>query len=718
MKKKSRIPKYPKGGEVPGQTGMPTTTPNVTTAPGSAIVPQEIGMNYKNLLNGVQFGDPNAPSNTSNLYQTNPTNRTVDGSIVFNPLEAAYLQQHKGIDLSKYIPSPVTQGPTAQIKRKGGSTIPKYAGGGNSDFWQKTGQIAGNTGIALGDTVLGAVGLSNVINENAYMGPNADKWNTGGDIAGAVGKVALPMALEAAGVPPQATMAAQSAIGGFNPAAPPTAQQVMANKQPTAPGVNNDPMNYFAQGGQTPTNVIEVEGNELEVRDGKITKDFKKQPTHEKGGYQYAAKPDHVIVPSRMRDKYMEADKTTRRTLEKNLVNDQIKREASIDADVQKDFDAASAAFDNGGAYVKRQFKDGGNTSSIHIKPSLKAVFSKAADRVGMTTEEYAHHVLGTKGSLDDIPQMKGGGWIAHAVNPAHKGYCTPMSKPTCTGHRRAFALMMKKKHGFHKAEGGMTTPCYNCGGMTDMVKKFDGGGDPFYPTPDGQLPGGIQNYNGQNMWGSPQTQIPGNNNFATAPGVGDMSQGTNWGQYANMAMQFAPIAYNLARGFQKPVQLDSEKYQNPYEGQVRDLMAKRSVDFTPVENDIRNNYRTAFARAGAGAKSSGQVLSDYTALAGNRADSIARAKLQAQEANMGYRGQEASTLAGLGQNRAGTNLTIQDINARNLAARNNFQAQAATEIGQYGQGANRDQIYNNMLEDMFNNYKYDPATGKYEFKG
>lgn len=51
----------------------------------------------------------------------------------------------------------------------------------------------------------------------------------------------------------------------------------------------------------------------------------------------------------------------------------------------------------------------------------------------------------------------KSGGkhWIQHAINPAHKGYCTPMSKSTCTGHRRALALMFKKKHGFHKHEDG-----------------------------------------------------------------------------------------------------------------------------------------------------------------------------------------------------------------------------------------------------------------------
>ncbi len=35
-------------------------------------------------------------------------------------------------------------------------------------------------------------------------------------------------------------------------------------------------------------------------------------------------------------------------------------------------------------------------------------------------------------------------------VNPAHKGECTPMSKPTCTGHKLAFAKRVKKEGGFH----------------------------------------------------------------------------------------------------------------------------------------------------------------------------------------------------------------------------------------------------------------------------
>lgn len=58
--------------------------------------------------------------------------------------------------------------------------------------------------------------------------------------------------------------------------------------------------------------------------------------------------------------------------------------------------------------------------------------------------------------TLADKKIMKKGGavkdknWIQKAVNPAHKGYCTPMSKPTCTPKRKAlaktFKAMAKKK--------------------------------------------------------------------------------------------------------------------------------------------------------------------------------------------------------------------------------------------------------------------------------
>ena len=53
-----------------------------------------------------------------------------------------------------------------------------------------------------------------------------------------------------------------------------------------------------------------------------------------------------------------------------------------------------------------------------------------------------------TKKTAGSLPKAKKGGekkWIQKAINPAHKGYCTPMSKPTCTPKRKALAITLKK---------------------------------------------------------------------------------------------------------------------------------------------------------------------------------------------------------------------------------------------------------------------------------
>jgi hypothetical protein len=45
---------------------------------------------------------------------------------------------------------------------------------------------------------------------------------------------------------------------------------------------------------------------------------------------------------------------------------------------------------------------------------------------------------------IDDLLQ-EGDRWIQGATNPEHKGYCTPMSKKTCTPKRKALARRFKK---------------------------------------------------------------------------------------------------------------------------------------------------------------------------------------------------------------------------------------------------------------------------------
>ena len=64
-----------------------------------------------------------------------------------------------------------------------------------------------------------------------------------------------------------------------------------------------------------------------------------------------------------------------------------------------------------------------------HIDPGLqKGLFKKDGGRIGLK-----------KGGSDK-------NWIQKAVNPKHKGYCTPMTKKTCTPARKALARTFKKE--------------------------------------------------------------------------------------------------------------------------------------------------------------------------------------------------------------------------------------------------------------------------------
>lgn len=71
-----------------------------------------------------------------------------------------------------------------------------------------------------------------------------------------------------------------------------------------------------------------------------------------------------------------------------------------------------------------------------------------------------------------DQGYMKKGGWMKGAVDPKHKGYCTPMTKSTCTGHRRAFAETMKKHHGFHEMGGLTGDTLYSAGQELDVTPE------------------------------------------------------------------------------------------------------------------------------------------------------------------------------------------------------------------------------------------------------
>ena len=49
------------------------------------------------------------------------------------------------------------------------------------------------------------------------------------------------------------------------------------------------------------------------------------------------------------------------------------------------------------------------------------------------------------KVNMEKPAKAKDGKWIQKAINPKHKGYCTPMTKKTCTPRRKALAITLRK---------------------------------------------------------------------------------------------------------------------------------------------------------------------------------------------------------------------------------------------------------------------------------
>ena len=106
---------------------------------------------------------------------------------------------------------------------------------------------------------------------------------------------------------------------------------------------------------------------------------------------------------------------------------------------------------------VTRKMSDGGMTSKTRntlfggtrtktVDNATGKVTITKRNAQGTVTKQKTRNAV--KGWSED--EYKKGGvtkdknWIQKAVNPAHKGYCTPMSKPTCTPKRKALARTFK----------------------------------------------------------------------------------------------------------------------------------------------------------------------------------------------------------------------------------------------------------------------------------
>ncbi len=82
---------------------------------------------------------------------------------------------------------------------------------------------------------------------------------------------------------------------------------------------------------------------------------------------------------------------------------------------------------------------------------------------------------------IDDLTENAKSGWLSGAVNPKHVGFCSPMTKSTCTPRRKAFAE--RAKH--HNLDDGGEVSLYNYDEMDNAENGLGFEQLPLYQNPN-----------------------------------------------------------------------------------------------------------------------------------------------------------------------------------------------------------------------------------------
>lgn len=185
--------------------------------------------------------------------------------------------------------------------------------------------------------------------------------------------------------------------------------------------------------------------------------------------------------------------------------------------------------------------------------------------------------------------------------------------------------------------------------------------------------------------------------NLANTPGVNVPDGGMDWGGIGMQALALAPDIYNLGHAlFSKPEKIERNRYFNPYTNQIRSRMNDRRFNIDPILAGNRNAnavYNRNVSNAAGGDRS--RLMSNL--LAGMTGRQGADAAAYSQKINMDnqYLGQQAEMDYNLGAMNAQALAMRDDINARNLAAKRNFGASAASGMQRYA--LNQMQMNNQM---------------------
>ncbi len=186
-------------------------------------------------------------------------------------------------------------------------------------------------------------------------------------------------------------------------------------------------------------------------------------------------------------------------------------------------------------------------------------------------------------------------------------------------------------------------------------------------------------------------------------------------------AAQFAPAAYNMYQGMFGDVdRLNASDYRNPYRNRIMGNLEDRKYNINPQLERNELAYQTARRNMRQVAPSTGNLMTNYTALAGSRMRADGQAWAQKQNMENQWRGQNAGIMAQMGSQDARSRLMVDQYNQGSEAAK---RSHLSTGLEQLGQSAynwqssrnaqrNQDRYYETMNSSM-KNIMYDPYTGQ-----
>lgn len=145
---------------------------------------------------------------------------------------------------------------------------------------------------------------------------------------------------------------------------------------------------------------------------------------------------------------------------------------------------------------------------------------------------------------------------------------------------------------------------------------------------------------------------------------------------------------------------VEQEKLQlNPEANQVKDLMGNRSINFQSILNQIDTSKNAALANNNS-ARSVNVKRALDTNVFSNAMQQMANSKLQEQQANNQYRGEEAGVLNNLGQQESAERIRQQNIQSMNSTNSRNMKRDLIGDVNKMGMEALNLDNYDKALKN------------------